>query len=179
MGTLISIFIVIAGLKLADDILIPFALAILLSFVLAPLVTRIEAFRLKRVPAVILVTLITTGVIAAAGWTIIGQGSGLLETAPLYTSHIKAKIRAGKKFISELRRNVAAETIAEAISQDIPRAESAGELPNTPITLLREMLGTLFGALATLGIVVIISIFVLIYREDLRDRLICTSYDLI
>jgi hypothetical protein len=61
-GTILGVVLVVALLHLGRDVLIPFAIAILLSFVLAPLVTRLRHVGLPRVPAVMLiVTLAFTG----------------------------------------------------------------------------------------------------------------------
>jgi predicted PurR-regulated permease PerM len=46
---------IVAALYFARDVLVPIALAVLLSFVLAPLVRRLQSWRFPRVIAVFIV----------------------------------------------------------------------------------------------------------------------------
>ena len=62
--SLVLVIATVAILYLAKDILVPFALAILLSFLLAPVVTRMQRWRLGRVPSVLIVVAATGLVIA-------------------------------------------------------------------------------------------------------------------
>src|SRR5947208_2052937 len=56
-----SVCVVVAALYFAQDVLIPLALATLLTFLLSPLVQRLERWRLHRVPSVIIVAVLTFG----------------------------------------------------------------------------------------------------------------------
>src|SRR5438270_12183114 len=71
---LASIAVVVAALYLAQDVLIPLALATLLPFLLSPLVARLERCRLGRVPAVVVVAALAVGRLGVLGGVVVGQG---------------------------------------------------------------------------------------------------------
>src|SRR5689334_21881352 len=87
-------------LYFAREVLIPVALAILLTFVLAPLVRRLERLRLPRVAAVIVVMITTTVGIGTLGWFVEGQLVDLALHLPQYRENIRGKLdqyrRSGK-----------------------------------------------------------------------------------
>ena len=86
--TLVTILVAVAGLYFAKEILIPLALAILFSFLLAPLVRRLERLGLWRVPAVLLVTALAFSVVLAIGYTLAGQIVELTDRLPQYREGI-------------------------------------------------------------------------------------------
>jgi len=92
--TLISAVVIVAALSIAREVLIPIALAVLLSFVLAPLVNLLRRAWLGRVPAVILAVLVALGVILGAAGEIGAQVAELAGDIPRYTSTIQKKILA-------------------------------------------------------------------------------------
>ena len=95
LKTLTSIAIaglVILGLYVGREVLIPVALAILLSFALAPLVELIRRSGLNRAPAVIIAFIITLGIITSLGAVIASQISGLIPNIPGYTATLGAKV---------------------------------------------------------------------------------------
>src|SRR5687768_10439791 len=92
--SLVLVIFVIAILYLAKELLVPFALAVLLSFVLTPLCQRLEDLRVPRVASVTLVVLLTLFVIAAIGYVVAGQTLQLAEDLPKYKDNIKAKIES-------------------------------------------------------------------------------------
>ena len=83
---------VVAGLYVARDVFIPTTLAILLSFILAPLVSLLRRARIGRVPAVILAVGLALGMILAVGGLMSTQLSEVAHEAPRYIPAIKAKI---------------------------------------------------------------------------------------
>ena len=68
---LASIAVTVAALYFAQDVLIPLALATLLTFLLAPLVQRLERSGLSRVPAVIVVAILMCSTLAVLGWVVV------------------------------------------------------------------------------------------------------------
>ena len=75
---LTSIVVAIAALYFAKEILLPFALAVLLSFLLTPLANRLERLKLGplglgRVPSVLLVVAMTFVVLGGVGWVVTSQ----------------------------------------------------------------------------------------------------------
>src|SRR5262249_3970022 len=84
--------LVVAALYWGQRILIPFALAVLLAFVLAPLVARLERCGLKRVPSVLLVVCLAFGLLGAAGWAVATQAASLVNDLPQYKQEAHDKI---------------------------------------------------------------------------------------
>src|SRR5262245_46113938 len=84
--------LVVAALYWGQKILIPFALAILLAFVLAPLVSWLARHRLKRIPAVLLVVSLAFLLLGAAGWAVALEVTGLVDDLPGYTERVREKI---------------------------------------------------------------------------------------
>ena len=92
--TLASVCIVVAAIYFAQEVLIPLALAILLCFLLAPLVRRLERLKLPRVAAVMTVVAAAFVVILALGYVIFRQVQVLGNDLPRYHDNIIAKARA-------------------------------------------------------------------------------------
>ena len=86
---------IIATLYFARDLLIPLALAALLTFLLAPLVTRLERW-LGRIGAVLLVVTLILALTGAGGWVLTRQLVDLATKLPDYKENIHAKLRSFK-----------------------------------------------------------------------------------
>src|ERR1700722_8701539 len=84
--------VVVAGLYFGRSVLIPITLAMLLSFLLAPLVNLLRRMHLGRVPSVLLAVLLALTVILALGGLIGTQVAGLAEDVPRYASTIQQKV---------------------------------------------------------------------------------------
>src|SRR4051812_38261922 len=80
----------VATLYWAQTIFIPIALAVFLTFLLAPVVERLERW-IGRAPAVVLTALLAAGLLVAVGWMVTRQVSGLVQTLnePRYMNNIK------------------------------------------------------------------------------------------
>jgi predicted PurR-regulated permease PerM len=198
----------IAVLYFAQEVLIPLALAVLLSFLLAPLVKLLERWRFPRVPAVILVVAIAFTLIGALGWVVGSQVVRLAEDMPRYQGEIVRKVQSLRasgsgfgsrfsKFGSEIEKAAASEPSRPA--QDGPAQSAANAQPpdtggnaspapgttpsnpfytiglpppSSPVKTLGVYLGLVLSPLGTAALVVVFVVFMLVKREDLRDRLI-------
>ena len=91
--------IVIGGLFFARDLLMPLALASLLSFVLSPLVKKLVRKRVPRGLAVTLVmALLLTLIIVSIG--LLGrQAASLAESLPTYQDNLSRKVQLAKDFL--------------------------------------------------------------------------------
>ena len=171
-------------LYFAREVLIPVALAILLTFVLAPLVRRVERLRLPRIAAVMVVMVTTTIGLGTLGWFVEGQVVELALHLPQYKQNIKNKLeqyrrdgktdleRAGET-ITQLSKEVTAPAEdAAAVAPSQPLTVKVVEDPDPPLSYARTTLGPLLSPLATAAIVLAFTVFMLIKREDLRSRLI-------
>jgi predicted PurR-regulated permease PerM/methanogenic corrinoid protein MtbC1 len=196
--SLLSLVLITAALYFGREVLIPLALALLISFILTPLVLFLQQLRLGRVPAVLIVVALVFGGMGAVAWTMARQVVDLAETLPRYEQNIRAKaaaLRAGgasaldmaKKEVEHLQEElgVAGPSQSPAPTPRLagkPQTPAASPVPVTvvepplrPIAVLRAALSPLLGPLGTAGLVVIFVIFMLIRREDMRDRLLRLS----
>jgi predicted PurR-regulated permease PerM len=90
----IVLFVTIAALYFAREILIPFAFALTLTFLLAPVVASLERLRTGRVVAVLTTVLVSIAVTGGIGWIIANQLIDVVNQLPLYRQNIHAKIEA-------------------------------------------------------------------------------------
>ena len=187
----------VAALYLGRDVFIPLALAILLSFALGPLVTRLQRLGVPRIPAVCTVMLLVTLLLVGFGALVASQAVHLAQGLPRYEANLRAKAQAlataapGGGIIdrtADLLRDVGQEIdkiTDEATAGKQPgtaglAGQEAGrpipveihEPPAQPLQALASFVGPLLAPIATAGIVLVFIIFVLLQREDLRDRLI-------
>ena len=186
--TAVVIAAVVAALYFGRDIFVPLALAVLLSFVLAPLVLQLRRIHVGRVPSVLVAVLAAFIVIFTIGGVIGGQLAQLAERLPEYQVTIKAKIKsvrgsAGENSIVNRATSIIKDLQTE-VAQPVDAADSARpaaqkpvpveirEPPLAPLQIIQRAAGPLLQPLATTGIVVIFLFFILLQREDLRDRFI-------
>src|ERR1700722_12908137 len=89
---LASVCIVVAGLYFAQEVFVPLALAILFTFILSPLVGRLERLRLPRVPAALIVVALALGLVAFMAYQLVTQVYQVAEQLPTYRIEIRAKL---------------------------------------------------------------------------------------
>jgi predicted PurR-regulated permease PerM len=171
--------VVVAALHFARPILMPLAIAILLTLALTPLVRRVERLRVGRVPAVAAVSLVVTLLLVSTAWVFVSQVSELAEELPEYRANLGAKLGSLRTSLGSAARQVKEieEGIADATQQpevareDAPRVEVV-EPETGVVDSLGSYLGSIAAPLGTIGLVVVMLVFLLVQREDLRDRLI-------
>lgn len=197
--------LVVVTLYYGADLLVPMALAILLTFVLAPIVRHLERWRLGRIPSVLVVVALVFAGITGFGMVVGGQLADLANNIPNYQQNLKEKIAnlrtslGGESDedgvvhrVTEALENLQDElqrTTREAVkpssgnssSGEQPKRETINEEPmlvrvegqqQGPVRILTEILGPVLAPLATAGMVLVLTIFMLLEREDLRDRVI-------
>ena len=195
VATGILAVIIISMLYFGRDIFVPVALAILLSFVLAPLVGLLQRIHVPRGLAVVSVVIVAFMLIFAIGSLLATQLTQLAGDLPRYQSTISEKIqafrdtRAGRGTLeraSDMLRDLSKELDKP---KEAPPALRTGIAPGsntspTPVPVevrqpdpgalesLRTLISPLIHPLATTGIIIIFVVFILIQREDLRNRFI-------
>ncbi len=92
--TLAAVVILVAALKLAAGLLVPVALAVLLSFMLGPIVNRLERRGLGQVTAVIVVAVAALTIIGSLGWLVTGQILSVAQSLPTYRDEIRSKVQS-------------------------------------------------------------------------------------
>src|SRR4051794_6152718 len=92
LGMLASVAIVVTALYFAKTVLIPVALAVMLSFLLAPLLIRLQRWGLKRVPALLIVLLLLAGAVGGLGYIVFKQVEDLAGKVDQYQQNIRDKV---------------------------------------------------------------------------------------
>jgi len=192
---LLTVGLVVAFLYLARDLIVPIALAILLSFLLAPAVRGLRRWHIGRVTAVSLTVLMAF--LAMIGFTavILQEVSSLAQQLPEYRSNLETKIRSLPGAVpgaGVLRR---ATSMVQELGRELKQSEteistSAGDRSATgtspakpvpvaiqrpefePLQIVQSIVGPLLQPLAMAGLVIVFVVMILLEREDLRDRLL-------
>lgn len=186
---------VIALLYFGRDILTPIALAALLTFLLSPLVTRLQRW-VGRICAVLLVVFMMLAFTVGSGWILTRQIVDLGTKLPDYKENIRMKIKAfqlpsGGAFtklseaFEDLKKDLPMgngklrEKADEGI-QNLEPQESGRAIPvevvstpdASPLELFRLIVAPVVGPLGTAALVLLLMVFMLLQRENLRNRLI-------
>jgi predicted PurR-regulated permease PerM len=192
LTTVLMAVVVVSALYFGREVLVPIALAVLMSFVLAPLVRLLQRWYLPRLLAVAIVVLIAFGAIFSLGSVMVSQVNQLAGDLPGYQSTLREKIhslRAATAATSTLER---ASEVLQDLSSELdkpnrtatPPLAGVGTVPARPIPVevrqpdpgalqtLVALITPLIHPLATTGIVVIFVIFILMQMQDLRNRLV-------
>jgi predicted PurR-regulated permease PerM len=184
--------IVVAALYFGREVLIPVTLAMLLSFVLSPLVKLLRRIWLGRILSVVLAVVLALGLILVLGSAIGTQVAQLSGNLPQYQTTIETKISG--------LRNATVDKFAEKLGSfgrqltgSAPRSEAPAAAPTgapaqgqqqepVPVVITqpapsvieigKSVLEPLLSPAATVGIILVVTIFVLLQKEDLRDRAI-------
>ena len=92
-GTVVGV-VVVTCLYWAQTVFIPVALAVFLTFLLAPLVTALQRRGLRRLPSVLLVVMLAAAVLGGVVWLVTAQVTSLAGEVPKYTENIKDKVKS-------------------------------------------------------------------------------------
>jgi predicted PurR-regulated permease PerM len=93
LGLVPTILASVAILYFAREVLIPLAVAVLLAFVLVPVVTWLERCRVGRIAAVLIAVGTALAVLGMVGWTVERQFVEVAEKLPDYGANIESKLR--------------------------------------------------------------------------------------
>ncbi len=188
LPVLIGLALVLGFLYVAKMVVLPLALAILITFLLAPPVMWMQRRGVPRVPAVMLATLLALGAVIGSGYAVTRQIGDLLDSYPRYEQNITAKI-AGLRANGRAGLIEKMQTVAQSISTQLDQAQARQPVAvrteverAQPVRIVEEgpfrlsqvwsVAGPLLEPLADTGLVLVLVIFMLINREDLRDRMI-------
>jgi predicted PurR-regulated permease PerM len=171
---LMTTAIAVAMLYFAKTVLVPVAVAILLSVVFTPFVKRLERIRIGRlgigrIGSVIAVVGVLSGLFTGIGWIVWNQGSALAERLPEYREIAREKLREPLESLEQMALELREMTGAEA--RQAPRVRVV-EGESEVVGLLRDWAGSVASLLGTAGLVIVLLSFLLLEREELRDRLV-------
>jgi predicted PurR-regulated permease PerM len=182
--------VVVAALYFAQEVLLPVTVAVLLSFVLSPLVNVLRKLYVPHVVAVVFSVAVAIGLIGGIAALV---GSQLVEVAadlPRYQSRIEEKvdtirgatIKRLSGFASGLRgalnqapqqpTSAPAAEPGDNPAKEKPVPVEVHQPPPDPLTIAQGILRPVLHPLATAAIVFVVAVFILLQRDDLRDRLI-------
>ena len=191
---LLLIVFVVAALYFGRSVLVPIALATLITFLLSRLVTRLERW-IGRIAAVLVTVIAVFTIFAAASWVIGRQIIDLADKLPDYQTNIVAKIRSLRlpaggplarfsSSVQALQKEVVAPSTASETDRDRGNSTRTARPVASPIPvkviegrnaipqLMQETLGAILSPLGTAALVLLLVIFMLLKRDDLRGRLI-------
>ena len=178
-ATFAGCVLVVGVLYWAQAILVPVSLAILLTFVLTPPVVWLQR-RIGRAPAVLLVVTLVFSALGLAIWGIARQMTSVTTDLVTYRANIREKIRdvrgAGRGGSVEKLQST-----LEEIKKDMGVPEEPKGTITQPVVVSHDTvpglgafswLGPFVAPAGTAGFVIVLVLFMLLEREDLRDRLI-------
>lgn len=195
---LLPIILIVATLYLGREFFMPIALAILISFLLAPLVRKFERWHFGRIGSVVTVTILAFALLGGIGAIVGGQLIDLANQLPGYKSNLHEKVMAikapkggaldrARKTIQDLTAELNAETPNGEPTPASPASTGytvgpPGPQKPWPVTIVEgsrnsfdtmgEYAKPILAPLGTAALVIVFVIFMLLSREDLRDRLI-------
>ena len=175
-----ALVLIVGSLYLAQAFLIPIALAFLFTFLLTPVVAGVERLKLGRVAAVLLVVLFVFSVLSAGIWMVAAQLASVANQLPTYRNNIRQKIidirGAGKdgalEKVKKTAKEVQEELGKESASTPKPREVIVRDQGSGPFSPFSSAVAPVLDYLAAVGLIVVLVVFMLIRRENLRNRLI-------
>ena len=176
LNVLGSIVLVIASLYWAKAVLIPLALALMLTFLLQPIVAALHRRGLNHMTAVVLVVMLLGLGLCAVGGMVIMQFSSLAAELPSYQGNLKHKIDDLQSVSKGGVLEKIQKTFAE-LTRQFEHNPPSTVAPQEPIAVhtsgfsLVSYVPSLLGFLADAGLVLVLLLFILIAYDDLRDRL--------
>ena len=192
--------LVVAALYWGRAVLIPLVFAALLSFLLAPITDWLEHRHVPAVLSVILTAVTTFAIVIGIGSVIAVEAVSLAQSLPQYHQNIEQRFQALQSdkatlagrfrgiiegFEGDTTRPDAQarpEGAAGHSAKDVPAPASAADVAPVPVTIqaptpsafgiFKVYAGPLLAPLATAGLIAVFVIFMLLQRDDLRDRMI-------
>lgn len=190
--------LVVCTLYFGRDIFVPIAIAIVLSFVLSPPILLLRRWGVNRVISVLAIVFAALVIAFAVSAVLTRQVSELAIDLPKYQATVTTKIAklrdatagnalfekaaAALKSLGDANPMRPPKEAAPAKRQDSAPAKVEEEQRPIPVevhqpspgpfTILQTIAGTALSPLETIGIVVVFVVFVLLQREDLRNRFI-------
>ena len=184
-----SVIAVIAVLYVAKEVLLPLAIAVLLTFALAPISSRLRKLGLPRILAVVTTVVLAFLVLTLFALVVAWQVAELAQHLPAYQGNIIGKIRALQESGTDNGLVRRLSSVVESVGRELNNAERAPAAsgaaptarepllveifaPSRPIETLTGLISPLLGPIASLGLIIVVVIFMLLEREELRDRFI-------
>lgn len=199
-----SLLMIIAVLYFGKPVLIPIALSVLLTFILTPLVLVLEEWKLGRLVSVLVASGVAFAVIGISFWATVAQIQHLVNDLPNHTSEIKEKVASLRMDddstfgrLSKMLKDIFPQEVLEGKPsanvifnpQASPYEVAAADIavpqapvmisapPESHISSVFEIILPIVEPLATAALVVVLVMFLLLRREDVRYRMISLMGD--
>lgn len=182
---------IVTVLYVGREVFVPIAVAILLSFVMAPVIRVLRGIKVPRSAAVTSVVVVTFVGLIALGGVLALQVTDLVAELPKYRINLSEKIRSIKDatggsgtfertmdMLQDLGRELEAPRPGQgeegllAATDGRPIPVEIKQPPPGTLGTLSTVMAPLLHPLATLGIIFIFVLFILFQREDLRNRVV-------
>ena len=183
--------VIVAALYLGHSIFVPLVLAVLLSFVLSPPVLWLRKLQFPRPLAVAAVVLVAVVTVGALGMALARQVGDLGNNLPRYETTLREKLKALRTGFAQSSLVDRATATLNELSKELERGgtdaapppRAARDIarpipvevhapPERPLDTLQRIVAALLNPLTTTGVVLLLVIFILLQREDIRDRVI-------
>jgi predicted PurR-regulated permease PerM len=197
LGPLPILALAIAALYFAREILVPLAFALTLTLILSPAVGWLHRLHIHRTPAVLSVLIVSMAVTGGIAWIMASQLIDVANELPNYRENINGKIAAMRaptkgalgraaESVQEIGKELstagAPPGSANPAGRSVRRGSSAQ--PNSPLPVevvepprdglqnVRDITKAFIAPASLTGIVLIFTVFMLLKKEDLRNRLL-------
>lgn len=188
-GGILAASAVLAILYLGRDVLVPIALAVILSLLISPVVRGLRRLGAGQTASVLVTVLVLTAACGSLAAVLGVQVARMAASLPQYEHTIRGKIRvlnevtvhrlnavqgqAGRLLGESAAPSAASATIAAApAAQATPIPVEVHQPPDSALRVMQKVLGTVWTPLATAGIVLVVLVFLLLEQEAVRDRFI-------
>ena len=181
-AVLLTVVIVVAVLRLAQEVFIPLALAILFTFLLAPLVAGLVGWGINRLLAVVVSIAIALTLVGALSDLAFNQFADLARELPAYQrqlhqnlTHIRGAVRGGMADATNAIESLGKEFQRVAPTDPVPndvRKVQVVDQPPTPLKMVRDLIGPVLKPFGTALVVIVLVAFMLLRLHDLRERVI-------
>jgi predicted PurR-regulated permease PerM len=197
LGPLPILAFATAALYFAREILIPLAFALTLTLILSPAVSWLNRIYISRAPAVLIVMLVSMGVTGGLAWIMASQLIDVANELPNYRENITAKMAAMRTptkgafgraaaSVQEIGKELSTpETPAGAtaapgrairrgpsVQSNIPLPVEVVDPPRNGLQYIRDITKAFVAPVSMTGIVLLFTVFMLLKKEDLRNRLL-------
>jgi predicted PurR-regulated permease PerM len=189
LGVVVAV-VVVGTLYFARVVLIPFTLAVLITFVLTPVSKLLERLHFGRMFSTVIVVVLSFVVVGTVGWTVSQQFGQVMNQLPDYRSNIRNKLEKlpwsrstalnnASDTMNEISKDLAAPPAhPDGAASSASRASTPSRQRPLPVEVIKspalplESLESLLSIIATFGIVVVLTFFMVVSRENFRNRLI-------
>jgi predicted PurR-regulated permease PerM len=182
--------VIVGGIYLGRPVLMPLALAVLMSFALAPLVGLLKRLRLGNIASVMISLLLAIVVLSSLGMFMGSQLAKLAADLPRYQTNLAHKIQSvvGSAVHNDTitRLNQTVENLAQQVNGssagDATAVKTADAVKPIPVVISKTsvapwevaqtVLGPLLEPLGLAAMVLVFVGFILLQKDDLRDRFV-------